>query len=51
MVSLDEALDAPFAKQGGRSRKIGVVALARKLAIALWRFVETGVVPAMLKAE
>lgn len=34
-----------FAAQGGRSRKVGVVALARKLAIALWRFVEDGVVP------
>ncbi len=42
-----------FAKQGARSRKIGVVALARKLAIALWRFVEAGVVPdgAVLKAR
>lgn len=26
-------------------RRIGIVALARKLLIALWRFVETGVVP------
>jgi len=26
-------------------RKIGIVALARKLLIALWRFVETGLVP------
>jgi transposase len=29
-----------------RSRKVGIVALARKLAIALWRFVEQGVIPA-----
>ena len=29
-----------------RARKVGIVALARKLAIALWRFVEQGVVPA-----
>ena len=28
-----------------RVRKIGVVALARKLLIALWRYLETGVVP------
>ncbi len=28
-----------------RLRKIGIVALARKLLIALWRFVETGLVP------
>lgn len=27
------------------SRKSFIVALARKLVIALWRFVETGVVP------
>ena len=28
-----------------RIRKIGIVALARKLLIALWRFLETGVIP------
>jgi transposase len=26
-------------------RKIGIVALARKLLVALWRFLETGTVP------
>ena len=30
---------------GGRSRKIGIVALARRLLIALWRFTDQGVVP------
>ena len=37
---------------GKRARRIGIVALARKLVIALWRFVTTGVVPigAVLKA-
>lgn len=35
-----------FGKGGGRSRKVGIVALARKLLVALWRFLETGVVPA-----
>lgn len=30
----------------GRVRKIAIVALARKLAVALWRYLETGVVPA-----
>jgi transposase len=35
-----------FASGSKRIRKIGIVALARKLLIALWRFVETGVVPA-----
>lgn len=29
----------------GRARKIGIVALARKLLIALWRWVDQGVVP------
>lgn len=29
----------------GRVRKIAIVALARKLAVALWRYLETGVVP------
>jgi transposase len=30
----------------GRIRRIGMVALARKLLIALWRLVDIGVVPA-----
>jgi len=37
---------ARFAENGARSRKVGVVAMARKLAIALWRFVEHGIIPA-----
>jgi transposase len=41
-----------FAAGGSRQRRIGIVALARRLMIDLWRFVETGRVPegAMLKA-
>jgi transposase len=41
-----------FGQGSSRLRRIGIVALARKLLIALWRFVETGVVPdgAALKA-
>ena len=41
-----------FAGAGGRSRRIGIVAVARKLVIALWRFVANGVIPegATLKA-
>ncbi len=31
---------------GTRARRIGIVAVARKLLIALWRYVTTGVVPA-----
>jgi len=34
-----------FGSKGMRARKVGIVALARKLAIALWRFVEAGVIP------
>jgi transposase len=34
-----------FAARGQRGRKVGIVALARRLAIALWRYVENGVVP------
>jgi transposase len=34
-----------FGSGGMRARKIGIVALARKLLIALWRYLETGVVP------
>jgi transposase len=29
----------------GRTRRIAIVAMARKLLVALWRYVETGVVP------
>ena len=29
----------------GRTRRIAIVAMARKLLIALWRYVETGVMP------
>ena len=35
-----------FANGGGRLRRIGIVALARKLLIALWRYLETGELPA-----
>lgn len=34
-----------FAKGGSRVRRIGIVALARKLLIALWRYVEEGILP------
>jgi transposase len=29
----------------GRTRRIAIVAMARKLLIALWRYTETGLVP------
>ena len=41
-----------FGGGNSRMRKIGIVALARKLLIAFWRYLETGVLPegAMLRA-
>jgi transposase len=41
-----------FGEGGKRRHKIGVVALARKLLVALWRYLETGEIPAgaVLKA-
>lgn len=45
----DSALSQWFSRRvgdlGGRIRKIAIVALARKLMIALWRFLEEGLVP------
>jgi transposase len=41
-----------FANGSGRLRRIGIVALARKLLIDLWRYLQDGVIPegAQLKA-
>ena len=45
----DSALSVWFRERfgggGKRLRRIGIVAVARKLLIALWRFLETGVLP------
>lgn len=38
--------NARFAHGGKRMRRIGIVAVARRLAIALWRYVDQGVLPA-----
>ena len=35
-----------FAGSGGRMRRVGIVALARRLAIALWRYLKDGEIPA-----
>jgi len=40
-----------FAGGGKRMRRIGIVALARRLAIALWRYLEHGVIPAGAKLK
>jgi len=49
---LSQWFNRRFAQGGKRMRRIGIVALARKLLIALWRYVEDGVIPrgAVLKA-
>ena len=43
--ALTQWFERRFATAGKRARRIGIVALARKLMIALWRYVEHGVVP------
>jgi transposase len=50
--ALSQWFQRRFGAAGGRSKRIGIVAVARKLAIALWRYVEHGVIPegATLKA-
>jgi transposase len=50
---LSQWYERRFGSGSKRMRKIGIVALARKLLIALWRFLETGVVPegALLKTD
>lgn len=40
-----------FGRGGPRARKVGIVALARKLLVELWRFLEWGVVPAGAELE
>ena len=34
-----------FAGGGKRMRRIGIVAMARRLLVALWRYVQDGVIP------
>jgi len=50
--ALSQWYERRFAHGGKRMRRIGIVALARKLLIALWRYVEWGEIPegAVLKA-
>jgi len=51
--ALSQWYERRFGHGSARLRKIGIVALARKLLIALWRFLKTGVLPegAVLKGE
>lgn len=43
--ALSQWYRARFAGGGLRMRRIGIVALARRLLIALWRYLEDGVIP------
>ena len=49
---LSQWFNRRFAGGGKRMRRIGIVALARRLAIALWRYLQDGVIPqgAQIKA-
>lgn len=44
--SLSQWYQKRYAHGGSRMRRIGIVALARKLLVALWRYLETGEIPA-----
>ena len=44
--ALTQWFEQRFGAGGRRSRKVGIVALARRLIIALWRYSRTGQVPA-----
>jgi transposase len=44
--TLSQWFNRRFAAAGPRMRRVGIVAMARRLAIALWRFVEHGEIPA-----
>jgi transposase len=44
--ALSQWYDRRFGSGNTRARKVGIVALARKLLIALWRYAERGEVPA-----
>ena len=43
--ALSQWYERRFGAGSARLRKLGIVAFARKLLIALWRFVKTGVLP------
>jgi transposase len=44
--ALTQWFNRRFAGGGKRMRRVGIVALARKLAIALWRYLQNGEIPA-----
>ena len=52
LSALTRWYQARFGSGGAVTRRIGIVALARRVIIALWRYITTGVVPtgALVKA-
>ncbi len=44
--ALTQWFNRRFAGSGKRMRRVGIVAVARRLAIALWRYVQHGEIPA-----
>ena len=44
--ALSQWFNRRFAAGGKRMRRVGIVALARRLGIALWRYLEHGEIPA-----
>ena len=44
--ALTEWFNRRFSGGGKRMRRVGIVALARRLAIALWRYLQNGEIPA-----
>ena len=44
--ALTQWFERRFAQGGKRARRIGIVAMARRVVIVLWRYATTGVVPA-----
>jgi len=49
--ALSQWFNQRFAHGGKRLRRVGIVALARRLAIALWRYLEQGVLPAGVRLK
>ena len=44
--ALSQWFNRRFATAGKRMRRVGIVAVARRLAVALWRYLEHGEIPA-----
>lgn len=44
--ALTQWFNRRFAGGGKRMRRVGIAALARRLAIALWRYLQNGEIPA-----